>query len=256
MSYLPLNYKTGILYLRNKDIREYDIQSGGYNVTIAEKLIDDENLIKQLRIANKHERQVLLGLYARDTPGYSKALNEAFRKYVTAFVELNDVRRERVLFIKKDSVTLFDSPISRFKFKNVLFTERGRFTSYLKIKNLEFYIGKHVRDDLIKGITLPDYSDTLIEEIFKIMRLAEFNDSKFISKYLTELRQNYVNKVLANSYYRELSVNAGYNIKKQMLTQKLYSSHAFSDDNSFFDEVDISYNYNHILIPLFELFIT
>lgn len=249
-----LNYTSDIRYLRNKVIEEYDIKSGGYSITISENLIEDKKLITRLKASNKSERQILLGLYIREHKEFTKLLHNGFRKYITAFVSLNNMSKNNVLSVKKDSVTFFDSKIVRTKFKQAEFTCRGTFTSYLKIGKLEFYLNSKTKQKVLKGITLNSFSETLIEEVFTIMSLAEFQKKDVIENYITELRQAYVTHQLTDQYYKELSANNGYLLKNPLTGFTMYSDFPF-DEESFFNEIDISYNYRNILMPLFEVFI-
>ena len=253
----PLSYSTEISYLRNKRIEEYDMASGGYSVTISEGLIEDEQILKDLEISNKFERQVMLGNYAKDNKEYVKELNMGFRKYTTKFITENGITRNKLLFIKKDSITFFDSPITIKKFNRVNFTKRESFTSMLKINKLEFYVNGNTGRNVLKGISMDSYKETLIEEIFKLLILAEHNDRKLINRRLAELRAAYINKELADSYYRELSSNNAFLLKEGIMDTTVYTNMAFNADSSeFFDVTDITYNYRNILLPIFNAMVT
>ena len=249
----PLSYKSDICYLRNKKIEEYDMRSGGYSITISEELIDDEELLHRLKLSNKTERQILLGLYAKKDKEFVRALNAGFQKYVTAFIDLNKIPKNNVLFIKKDAVTIFASKINRTKFKKVLFTKRCEFTSFLRLKNLEFYYNGKTDEKLLKGISLDSYNDTLIEEIFKVMKLAEHSTKEVVANRLASIRHAYVTKQLADGYYRELSSTNAFLLNKDLVGNTVYSKLPLDEDDAFFDDIDISYNYVNILMPLFEV---
>ncbi|BDH16526.1 MAG: hypothetical protein [Bacteriophage sp.] len=255
MREFSLTYKSKINYLRNKRIQEYDMKSGGYSLTISENLIDNEDLIKKLKISNKVDRQIILGLHSRENKEFVKALNEAFKKYLNAFIHLNNISENRILFTKKDSITLFDSNVTRTKFKKVEYTKRGEYTSFLQIGKLEFYINSNTKQNLLKGITLKSYKDTLVEEIFKLMYIAEFSPKRNIEAKLAEIRDAYVNRELEDTYYKELSVHNKYLLKNSLLNNTVYSDLPLSEDDEFFDDIDISYNYINILLPLFKIFI-
>lgn len=256
MKLYPLSFKNNIKYMRNKRIFEYDMESAGYSLTISEKLITDEKLLEKLKFANKKERQIILGLYAKDNKDFVKELNDAFRKYISAFIHLNDIKESNILYIKKDSVTFFNTTdIKKTKFKKAKFTKRQEFTSHLCIDKLEFYYNGNTDTCLLKGINLKDYSGTLIEEIFKIMKIAEFASADSISNHLKELRSAYINKELQDSYYRELSNMHAYRLKDGINGNKVYSNYPLEVDDDFFNAVDINYNYIYILLPLFEIFI-
>ena len=251
-NYLPLSYKSEISYIRNKVIEEYDMRRGGYSITLSEGLIEDEGVLNDLAMANKHDKQIILGLYAKNDKEYVKALNNGFRKYVTAFAKYNSLSQDNILSIKKDSLTFFNGKIIRTKFKQVLFTKRGEYTSMLRIGNLEFYINSKTKERLLKGITIDDYKETLIEEIFKVLELAELPDPKKLHFRLSEIRDAYIHKRLTDSYYRELSVHNAYLLRNSISGFTMYSKTPLQEGDAFFDETDITYNYRRVLMPLFE----
>ena len=252
----PLSFKSNIKYIRNKRIFEYDIVSAGYSLTISEKLITDEELLTKLFEANKKERQILLGLYAKNNKTFVKELNDAFRKYITAFIYLNNIKDSNILYIKKDSITFFDNlDVTRTKFKQAIFTKREEFTSHLRIDKLEFYYDSSTNKSLVKGIGLKDYTGTLLEEIFRIMKIAEFSPKSVVENNLKTLRLAYVNRELEDSYYRELSSMNAFQLNNNIAQNRVYSTHALQSDDAFFEDVNINYNYIHILMPLFEIFV-
>jgi hypothetical protein len=123
----------------------------------------------------------------------------------------------------------------------------------LKVNKLEFYINGITGKHELKGISMDSYKETIIEEIFKILVLAEHNDRRLVNRRLAELRNAYINRELTDNYYRELSPNGGFLIKESLTDNStVYSSIPFNaNDEGFFDEIDITYNYRHILLPIF-----
>ena len=250
----PLIFKSDIKYLKNKRIKEYDIVSGGYNISKAEGLVEDEDLQLKLDKSDKKKRQILLGLYARDNKNFTKNLHEGFRKYVNAFIVLNEINESNIVAINKDSVLLYNSNINRLKFKNVRFTCRGEYTSYLKLGNLQFFYSSVTKEKLVKGISIDSIKETLLEEVFTVLALAEANPREKVFKYLYDLRQSYVRKELTNTYYKELSSNNGYKFDRVVAGMQFYAENVTEDD-VIFDQLDITYNYKNIIIPLCDIFI-
>lgn len=249
----PLIYSSDVRYLRNKIIHEYDIASGGYNVALSEKLIDDEDILEELSLASKKEKQIILGNYAKENTEFTKKLHEGFQKYIGAFITLNDIEEGNVIAIKKDSITFHSSTVKRTKFKTVKFTNRGTFSSYLKIGKLEFYYNGKTGATLAKGLPIDSYEETLVEEIFTLMKIAEIaNSKKRVAKHLAELRHAYVTLDLTNNYYKELSALNGFKLKESLVNCTTYSDH-IDDDN--ISNVDIMWNYRNIIIPLCEIFL-
>lgn len=250
----PLNYKNkSINYIRKTNILEYDIRNGGYSVTVSDSLIEDEDTLEDLILADRHEKHIILGNYIKDNPEYIKILHNGFRKYTTLFCKTNNISMDDILTIAKDSVTFFSKKASKsFEriFNEVEFTERGLWSSYLSLGQMELFC----TDDAYKFKGISDkmiIEGTLLEEALTLMRMNETLDKKSVSKYMTEIRQAYVNRELDDSYYRELSPLGGFHYNSFSLpTMGITSEFALCEP----EELDITYNYNKIIIPLCQVF--
>ena len=242
-----------ILYLRNKRLVEYDIVEGGYSVARNEKLLP-RDFLRRLAKLDKKRRHVEIGIYSGEHKEFTKALFAGFQKYVKLFREENGVEDEKVLSIKKDSITLYDSDIEMTRFgEHVEFTLRETASSYLLLGKKEFFLNSKTDRFWYKGFDSElDTADTLLEEIRKILEFAEYKDRRFLFEYLKELRQAYVGRELCHSYYKELGPNAAYRLADSMKGYTVFLEHA--DDESV-DHLDISYNYENILLPLIRIMV-
>lgn len=253
----PLNFHSSIRYLRNKRIEEYDMKSGGYSVTLSESLIDDEDILKDLALSDKFQRQIILGLYARDNREYTKSLHKGFQKYIEVFTEYNDIEEDDIISINKDSITFYNHVVSRTSFKKVKFTKRGDFTSYLKLGQLEFYINSKTKETKLKGIALETFEETLIEEVFKLLFLSEVSKREHVQATITEIRQAYVELELTDNYYKELSPRKQFRLTDRLSTMNVFSDYPFSENDNpdlFVEKLDITYNYRNIIMPLCDIF--
>ena len=242
-----------ILYLRNKRIEEYDIVEGGWSVARNEGLLP-RKFVRYLSGLDKKRRHIEIGMYSRDNKEFTKDLFEGFRHYVSMFREENGIDDEKVLSIKKDSITLYDSPISQRKFgDHVEFTLRETATSYLLLGKKEFFLNSKNGKFWFKGFDSEiQIENTLLEEIKKLMEFGEYKDKKFMFEYLKEIRQSYVERELSHTYYRELNAINGYKINDRIAGCNVYLENSCDDD---IDSLDISYNYEEVIVPLIRILV-
>jgi hypothetical protein len=248
----PLIYTNKeILFLRNKIIQEYDISSGGYSCSLNHNLLSSEEKSILINLTKK-EKQIFLGNKALQEKNFTKKLHEAFRYEINLFIEKNEINPNNILSIKKDSITLYDSKIINCNNKNVKFTLRKEFTSYLLLNKLEFYYNIYSDDFLVKGIA-KDFvkENTLLEEIQSILKIKSYKQDDSIFEYLKNIRENYLSKSLINSYYREINNIGKYKLKEKLKGSIMYIDNILDDE---IDSIDISYNYLNILLPLFKIF--
>ena len=249
--YYPLIFTNDIVYLKSRRIQEYDIVEGGFSVS-KEKDLLPKDFICFLSALTKHERHVEIGKYIRENKDFNNKLFEGFREFVFYFCKENKISEEKILSIKKDSVTFFDSNIKRSSFGEVVFTPRARATSFALINGKEFFVNTSDNKEWFNGFNEDFYyKDTLIEEIFNLLRYGETKDNRFLFEYIRELRTSYVDLSLCDSYYKELSPNNGFLLKKNLIDYSIYADHIKEGD---IDSIDISYNYLNYILPICNLF--
>jgi hypothetical protein len=241
-----------ILYLKNRTIQEYDIIEGGYSVARNLNLLPAK-FLKRIESMTKHERHVEIGKYSKDNKEFTKELFEGFREFMLLFREYNDIDDDRILSVKKDSITLYNSPIKRLKFKHVVFSLRETSTSYMLLGKKEFFFNSKTDGFFFKGLNdWVEAKDNLIEEIKILMGFNEYKDKKFIFQYLQELRECYVKLELAHTYYRELNAIGDYRLKDRVGSNDVYFEY-INDDQ--LEMLDISHNYENYLLPLIRIMV-
>lgn len=241
-----------ILCLKNRQIQEYDIIEGGYSVARNNNLLP-KKFLKRIENMTKHERHVEIGKYTRDHKEFVKDLHEGFREYMALFREENEIDDERVLSIKKDSITLYNSGVKTLKFGHVVFSLREQATSYLMLNKKEFFLNSQTGEFYFKGLdSSVEAQDNLVEEIRKIMGFHEYKDKKFMFEYLQELRTCYVSLDLSHTYYRELNSVYQYKLKQRIANNDVYYEYVSDED---LEALDISYNYETFLLPLIRVMI-
>lgn len=241
-----------LIYLRNKNIVEYDITQGGYNCALKYDLLNSKDKLI-LESLDKHDRHVYLGNIAKEDRGFTKDLHLAFRTEIDNFIGYNEIDDSNILSIKKDSITFYNSTISETIFENVEFTQRHLFSSYLLVNKIEFYLNSRTNTFLYKGLPELDITDTLIEEIKKLLTIKESSTDKKIFFLLKEMRDEYLKKNLYHTYYKELNAINAYKIKLTLANNSYYCKDMLTEE--LFDQLDISYNYLNIILPLINTFI-
>ena len=240
-----------VVYLRNRNIVEYDIVSGGFSVSLAEGLFP-EDFAERLQGLSKKQRQIEIGLYTLEHRDFTKQLHEAFRKYVRLFREANDINDERVLSVKKDSLTFYDSPVTETSFAKgqVQFTLREKASSYIILDGKEYYLDSKSKDSKFwfKGLDSEKFGrDDMVEEVKTVLAFAEYKPKTFMFEYLKELRGCYLDRELVRGYYREMNAVAAYRLETRMQGYDVYLEEI---DDRQVEELDIAYNYGKVLVPL------
>ena len=239
-----------ILHVKNRHIEEFDIEEAGWSISKELELLPHE-FVTKLSQLNKKLRHIEIGLYSRDNPEFVKRLNEGFKYFTSLFRSENNILDEKVLSIKKDSLMLLDTNVSKTTFGEVKFTQRKLFSSYALINGIELYCNTTTGETLFKNINENFGKDDLIEETFILMKESEFTNKTRAFVYLKELRDLYLNKDLSMSFYRELNATALFRL---LVSDSINNFYAENDDECFLEEVDISYNYRNFFLPMVNIF--
>lgn len=247
-------YRTSLIdSIKNVDIREYDASAAGLNVLIREGALK-ESQITSLTNMNKLDRNVRLGMMLRNNKELAEIQKRGFANMRRDFMEANGITEENVISIKKDAFFLLNKPCHTLKVDNILFKEANRYSSYYFIDKKELYfsraLGKTSID--VKGI-----DDTLLElhanGMMKFLKMvffkAEANDVESVIKYINKTAIAYKLKQLPLEYYREFNHLSLYRLALE------YNGTSIGIENTHtLDGIDISYNYMHIILKLYEYF--
>ena len=233
-----------ILYLFNRTIYEYDIHSADINLCIYYDILPKEQIEKISKL-DKTRRVVKMGILQKNKEFRDK-LKEAFAKIRKEFYEANDLDITDIIAVKKDAIfTTKRCDINTFK--NVEFQVKNMYTSFIQIRNLEFYYGYDKCD--VKGID--DGNIKLHEEgMMKIIRMffkkMETGSIPDVLSYLNRMSSSYKRRELPLEFYREFNTNSKYTV---IGIDDTYSE--YWDDR--IDELNITYNFTQILIPLVKI---
>ena len=228
----------------NKKIYEYDIRSAGINLIIKYKLLP-EDLQKKFLNMEKEERNVQIGLKERDDKPFAKALSDAFKDIRRMFFESNGLNKNDIVSIKKDAIFVTRECVFTV-FDNVEFRVKNEYTSYIRLKKLEFYYNEDKMD--IKGMNERDlqyHEEYMLAFIRKYIQKMEYGDHQDVLSYLCRFIMRYKKRLLDVEYYKEFKAGGLFKIASED-NKTPYSD--FPEERK--DELDIYYNMKNIIIPM------
>lgn len=255
--------------LANSLITEYDIRQANVSVMDTFGLVPAEEL-KRLRALPKDQRVRTVGLMIRDSKDLAKKLEEGFNTIVSSFIRANDLDTDvDVTDIRRDAVFVVNRPIKYKTFADgkIRFVQKNRYHAMLKFpNNLGFFFRVRSEGDKDLSIVVDGLINKQSEERDDIIRklvpgplalLNEFVDvvescnfHRFtIYKWLIEVADLYKRRQLDIEYYRELTRNAMFHVTDPSGD----SSYVDYVDEAFIDDLDITYNYTNVIIPLLRL---
>jgi hypothetical protein len=237
-----------IPYLFSNDIIEYDIQSAGFNICREFKLLPVETL-NRLEAMGKLERSIELGYIQKADSEFTIQLNNGFKEARKLFFEANHIKNNDILSIKKDAIYVL-KVCNNTNFGHIKFVPKNKYSSYIYLNKLEFYIGNEKMD--IKGIhtnKLELHREYMLSFIYDILKSIESSHTKrFSINKLVKFSNNYKSKKLDINFYRELNTVSKYRLKDTVNKRKIYL-----DDIQDINEIDISYNLINYIIPMSEM---
>jgi len=232
------------LYMFNRTIYEYDIHSADINLCVYYNLLP-QNKIDSILKLDKTRRVVKIGNMQKDKEFRDK-LTTAFANIRREFYDNNDLDISDIIAVKKDAIfTTKKCEITEFG--NVTFEIKNLYTSFIQIKNLEFYYGYDRCD--VKGIDdryLKLHDDGIMKVVHMFFKKMETGSTQDTLIYLNRICSKYKLRDLPLSFYREFNVNCKYTIIGTTDTYDDYWEERKA-------EIDISYNFINILIPLVKI---
>ena len=240
-------------YITSARIVEYDIKSAGFNILINAGVLDQKT-INKLNSLEKHERHIQIGLLQKKNKEYNKIINDGLEKFRLLFIEANDIKEENILSVKKDALFIINKNIKYTKFENIEFRCKNKYSSYYRIRSIvEFYYNKRENKLDIKGINsnkefIKLHKNYMIKFLKKLFSLNEINKNSSL-EYLFDFSYKYCNRKLDINYYREFNSKSLYRLNfKPLGGLDLATDLEFEKDM-----INITYNYNYIIMPLLKL---
>ena len=147
-------------YLFDVNIYEYDIKSAGLNIIKYYNLLTKKD-IEFLEKLDKKERNIKIGLIQKNDKGFTKELLEGFKNVRKMFITENNLNEENILAIRKDAIFVIDEKCRISNFRNIEFTLKNQYTSYLRLNKIDFLINSNTGKIDIKGFG----QDEILEQI-------------------------------------------------------------------------------------------
>ena len=242
-----------IPWLFGRRIVEYDIKSAGYNIIRHFKFLPD-NIIEMLGRLEKHDRHVAIGKMEKKNEELKTNLKKGFQACRKKFFEANNIDDDEILSIKKDAIFLIDRIVDNTKFDTIEFVNKNEYYAFMYFNKIEFYFNDNVCD--CKGIRDEKaelHQHYMLDIMGEFARLMIRGDKNKQLKFIKEVAVAYRNKELDPGYYRELNSDSLFRPSgriKVMTNQMGYSE--FDLDMKY---IDISYNYTHYIIPMYQMLI-
>lgn len=252
----------GLPFLVNAQITEYDIKSGNTSMMRHYHLRSLEE-IEEIEKMPKKQRVVTVGLLQRKDRDFAKRLESSFNQVVQDFLDANELDIDvDVLAIRRDAVFVVNKPVTITQlYPDVLFREKNRYHAALQIgPKLEFYFNQKGEIE-IKNFVQAEKDDTgalerlkpgMLSFLQEFVELAEGTNMDRIKIYtwLRDFCTYYKERELDLEYYREFTREANFRVR-------LGDEDAFYDfiDESMIEDIDITYNYRNIIIPLLQILV-
>jgi hypothetical protein len=235
------------------------MQSAGLSLTKEYQLLDEKTIESIDKTESKKEKVVKLGLIQRSNKDFAKALSEAFKDARRRFFQANNLNEDNILSIKKDAFFTIDTECEVTQFGKLNFRPKHKYSSYVKLNRIEFYLDTLERVVDIKGLgqgeihekLIQRHQDGMLDFILTFARAREVHtDPEVQSKWLSTFVKRYREKSLDLVYYRELSQSMDYKVNSE---EGILSMEECPP--SFIEDLDISYNYYNFIVPLISIMI-
>lgn len=227
-----------IPYLFNHEIIEYDMREAGFNLIQEYKLLP-ERVINTMKRATKDARKIRIGQMERTNKELVAKKKEAFKEARKKFITANELEMQDIITIKKDAIFV-SKRCDYTKFGEFIeFREKNYYTSFLSVGNLEIYCGPE--SYAVKGISdekLINHEPYMMQFINDYCKKMETDSPERVISFTRRFIDKYKARELEMGYY---------------LPFNRKSEFEFTEDENGKRVVDISYNFQNILLPLIKI---
>jgi hypothetical protein len=210
-------------------------------------LYPDDKIAKIESLPKSH-RTVVIGKLMRKYPEFGKQLEKGFNDIITEFINVNNIPKDKIISIKRDAVFLNNFNLDRTTLgDSVIFIPKNDYHSFIYVPGYEFYVDYDHID--VKGINdnvLPLHERGTLEYIRNITRLSKYDLNRYLKNFVTA----YKKKELNHDMYREFTSESIFR-----LTIEDYEAKLDEINEDDFPYLNISYNYNRIILPTIRLMI-
>lgn len=243
-----------ITLVYNSEIIEWDMKSGNISVMLYYNLVP-EHVAKKIATFPDKKRKIIVGNMQRDNKEFAKNLENGFNNIVNEFITLNQLSAYDIISIKRDAIFVKNRDIRYSSIGDyVLFRPKNHYHAYLYLDKMEFYFGSDRKID-IKGINDKKsilHKDGILNLLNDVIEMKEQMCSKIdIHTYLKKFTDYYLNGLLPFEYYRNLNDSSMYTMK-MVVDGEYYSYEVDSIDEDMIPNVNLRYNYEHVILPLIQ----
>lgn len=243
--YKRFNYLTPIGYIKNSLIYDYDIAKANINVMKAAGVISDQEYDNFL-IMDKMNREICIGNMIKKNQDISKIIKDGITEAKKELMISNNIDDDEVVRIANDSMVIkreFPLKYTRFKISEIdhyiEFVNKGMFTTMMNLNGIVlFFINQDGSYNVeVKGINdeLLYLHEPILRFICDILSSMERSEKSITLGIFNRFYEDYVNKKLPMTYYREFNAGSCYRIENAHIGTRIL-------DEKYFDKLDISYN--------------
>ena len=238
-----------IPFIYGSDIYEYDMHHAGISICKYFNLLP-ESEIERIETKSKNKKQiaVILGKLQRSNPEFKKNLAQGFIDAREMFFRENKLQDEDILSIKKDAIFTLRT-CEHTAFEDIQFSLKNHYSSFVYTGLYEFYYAYDKLD--VKGIddrNLYMFKDNIMQFISKVFYKMENGSKEDILRYIRVFSDRYKRLELEPEYYRSFNREGNYRSKDGEYIYNMATP-------ELLPEIDISFNYLNVILPLLKTII-
>jgi hypothetical protein len=234
----------------NLPIYEYDITAAGFSMIREFKLLPKEDR-QYLATLTKRQRNIEIGMMTLKNRQLLREIEKNLKQVMLDFRTKNDIQESDIVSIKRDALyTLKRAKHLNFG-KYIKFRKESKYSSFQQLAGKEFYYSSWDDVMTIKGLSkevITKHEQFLLKDIKAFMKLAEsLSPSSYLIK-LDQYRKKYIEKELPIQTYCHLADPCGYLLNSDLSLSDL----VIENDGVDINEIDISFNYMSVIVPLIQ----
>ena len=184
-----------------RNIYEYDIYKANISCLLEMGEISKEqyNMLKDIP---KDERAKFVAAFEKLEDDTSKGYHLFVEKSLEKFKKLNNIKKENIIEIAFDAIWIDKEVYNLQVTENIKFTCKRKASSILEIGKVKFYYNSNNNTFFQRGLGKKE--SPWFEIIKEYMRLSEIKDIENLNKFITNLKEKYIDKKLDKEFYQRL----------------------------------------------------
>lgn len=226
-----------------EDIYEYDMIKANISILRYLGKIDDDKYTELLN-KSRHDRMIYIGLLLRNDKELKVLFHKTLRDMVIRFIEVNGIKDNDIISIKNDAIFITGA----YKIQldvGVKFALKNIYDSFIRLpRNIEIY--KQSNTVVVKGVK--HKNESIERLIVKVIKLIENGEYYKYLLFIKKIREKYISLSLHRDFYRT------YNSQNVWIYKNSRDiSIDFSIPCEDLNDIDITYNYINVIVPLANL---